>query len=119
VRRDLEWLLNSRRIAVEPDADLTEVNDSLYVLGLADVMSFGLSDAREQVRLLGHLEETIRRFEPRLANVRITQQEDISVTRGLRFRIEAALLIDPAPERISFDTVLQMASGEYSVREAN
>jgi len=27
-------------------------------------------------------------------------------------------LIDPAPERISFDTVLEISKGAYSVKEA-
>ena len=36
--------------------------------------------------------------------------------RVLRFRIDARLKIDPAPEPITFDTVLQLGSGEYQVR---
>jgi len=39
-------------------------------------------------------------------------------TRVLRFRIEALLLMDPAPEHISFDTTLQLTSGEYEVVNA-
>jgi type VI secretion system protein ImpF len=34
----------------------------------------------------------------------------------LRFQIEGLLIMDPAPEHISFDTVLQLASGEYQVK---
>jgi len=30
VRRDLEWLLNTRRIALEPDESLKEFNRSVY-----------------------------------------------------------------------------------------
>jgi type VI secretion system protein ImpF len=36
--------------------------------------------------------------------------------RQLRFQIEGLLLMDPAPELISFDTVLQLSSGEYQVK---
>jgi predicted component of type VI protein secretion system len=35
----------------------------------------------------------------------------------LRFRIEAHLDIEPVPEPISFDTVLQVGNGEFAVRE--
>ena len=35
--------------------------------------------------------------------------------RNLHFKIEALLIMDPAPERISFDTVLELASGQYKV----
>ncbi|HEX4166329.1 MAG TPA: type VI secretion system baseplate subunit TssE [Bryobacteraceae bacterium] len=119
VRRDLERLLNTRRIAFEPDALLAELNQSLYVIGLAEFTSFSLSDSSEQSRLLRHIQGVIRQFEPRLTNVRLSQLDDPMKSRQMRFRIEAALLVDPAPERISFDTTLQLSSGEYVVREAN
>ena|SRR3569833_336974 len=118
VRRDLEWLLNSRRIAVEPDSALAEVSRSMYAIGLQDFTAFGLADAQEQARLLRHLQSTISQFEPRLTNVRITPQGDPVKTRQLRFRIEGALRVDPAPERVSFDTVMQLSSGEYVVKES-
>ena len=56
VRRDLEWLLNSRRIAVEPDPSLTEVSRSVYVIGLSEFTTFGIADPKEQTRLLQHLQ---------------------------------------------------------------
>ena len=117
VRRDLEWLLNSRRVAIDPGSEFDEVNRSVYVIGLRDFTSFSLADASERSRLLQHIQSVVRQFEPRLANVRISEQDDRLKTRSLRFRMEASLLIDPAPERISFDTVLHLSSGEYSVRE--
>jgi type VI secretion system protein ImpF len=39
-------------------------------------------------------------------------------TRTLRFRIEGMLVMDPAPEHVSFDTVLELTSGGYEVRNA-
>jgi type VI secretion system protein ImpF len=117
VRRDLEWLLNSRRIVLEPDHGLSEVRDSVYVLGLADITSFSLSDTKERARLLRHMQSVISQFEARLVNVRISQRDDAAQTGSLRFRIEAALVMDPAPERISFDTALDLAGGDYVVRE--
>jgi type VI secretion system protein ImpF len=119
VRRDLEWLLNSRRIPVEPDPAFVEVNQSVYVSGLEDFATFSLADGQEQSRLLHHIQTVIRQFEPRLANVQISQQDDPIKTRRMRFRIEASLLVDPAPERISFDTVLQLSSGEYVINEVS
>jgi type VI secretion system protein ImpF len=119
VRRDLEWLLNSRRIAVEPDPSLAEVCRSVYVMGLSEFTGYGIADPKEQARLLQHLQMTIAQFEPRLTNLRITPQGDPVKTRQMGFRIEGSLLVDPAPERISFDTVLQLSSGEYLVKEAS
>lgn len=36
--------------------------------------------------------------------------------RALRFRIDARLRVEPAPEPVTFDTVLQLHSGEYLVK---
>ena len=37
--------------------------------------------------------------------------------QAITFHVEAMLMIDPAPERISFDTVLEMTKGAYSVKD--
>jgi type VI secretion system protein ImpF len=51
--------------------------------------------------------------------VRIVPLEETAHgTRTLRFRIEGLLIMDPAPEHVSFDTVLELTSGEYEVRNA-
>jgi predicted component of type VI protein secretion system len=39
--------------------------------------------------------------------------------RLLHFQIEGMLRTDPAPERIVFDTVLELSSGEYQVGRDN
>jgi type VI secretion system protein ImpF len=119
VRRDLEWLLNTRRIAEPPDERLREVNKSVYVYGLPDFTTYSLASPRDQARLLRAFQATVRQFEPRLANVKIVDlgQPDAR-SRTLRLRIEALLLMDPAPEHISFDTVLELASGQYEVEHA-
>jgi type VI secretion system protein ImpF len=39
-----------------------------------------------------------------------------SSKKKLRFQIEGVLKMDPAPEQISFDTVLQLTTGEYQVK---
>ncbi len=117
VRRDLEWLLNARRIAVEPPESLRELNKSLYMFGLPDLASFGLSSPKDRTRLLRMLQNTIRLFEPRLANVRIVPLDaDEPKRQSLSFRIDGLLLMDPAPEHISFDTVLEIPRGEYLIK---
>ena len=37
-------------------------------------------------------------------------------SRVLRFTIEAMMKIDPAPEHVTFDTMLELNSGEYAVK---
>jgi type VI secretion system protein ImpF len=117
VRRDLEWLLNTRRIAVEPPTGLREVNRSVYMFGLPDLMGFAIAAQQERQRLLRILQTSLKIFEPRLANVRVVLLDQDSTKRSrMSFRIEGMLIMDPAPESVSFDTVLELASGEYAVK---
>lgn len=119
LRRDLEWLLNTRRIAVPPDESLKEVNRSLYVYGLPDFTHYALNSPKDQAKLVRFLHLTAKLFEPRLANVKIVPLEGpAGKTRTLRFRIDGLLVMDPAPEHVSFDTVLELTSGQYEVQNA-
>jgi type VI secretion system protein ImpF len=111
VLRDLGWLLNTRRIADDPDESLKELGESVYVYGLPDFSSYAMASPADRAKLVRHLLATIKLFEPRLDNVRIIplESEDIGL-QELRFRIEGLLLMDPAPEPISFDTVIELKS---------
>jgi type VI secretion system protein ImpF len=112
VRRDLEWLLNSRRIFQEPDESLREVNRSVYVYGLPDFSAYSMASSGDQTKLLRHLLAAIKLFEPRLANVRIVPLQNSAFGfQEFKLRIEGLLLMDPAPEPVSFDTVIELRSG--------
>jgi type VI secretion system protein ImpF len=117
LRRDLEWLLNTRQIAGGVPEDFPELEGSLYGYGLPDVSNLSGSSIRDRNRLLRILESTITAFEPRLSGVKVSLVESGSNSgRQLRFQIEALLLMDPVPEQISFDTILELSSGEYQVK---
>jgi type VI secretion system protein ImpF len=119
VRRDLEWLLNSRQVAFPPPEGLRELNRSVYVYGLPDFSGYSLATAAAEARLTRQLQASLIFFEPRLARVRVEPIESIAgKTRTFRFRIEALLLMDPAPEHISFDTVLQLTTNQCEVQNA-
>jgi type VI secretion system protein ImpF len=63
------------------------------------------------------LGDCISFFEPRLKQVKVVMKNEPTATnRTLNFGIEGLLMMDPAPERVSFDTVYQMMSGEYQVK---
>ncbi len=116
VQRDLEWLLNSRRIFLEPDESLKELNRSVYVYGLPDFSNYGAASAPDRAKLLRQLMTAIKLFEPRLLNVRLVPVEsDGTGIQELRFRIEGLLAMDPAPEPVSFDTVVELRSSSCRV----
>ena len=115
VCRDLEWLFNSRQPIEAPQVGKL-LKTSLYVYGLPDISSLSVSSIRDRKRLSLALEEAIRLFEPRIQNPRVilTTTEEGKIQR-LRFIIEGLLRVDPSPEPVSFDTVLDITSGEYKV----
>jgi type VI secretion system protein ImpF len=116
VQRDLEWLLNTRRIFQEPDESLKETNRSAYVYGLPDFSQYTMASAADQSKLLRQILATVKIFEPRLANVRLVPAEDPEKgIQQFRLRIEAMLLMDPSPEPVSFDTVIGLKSGNARI----
>ncbi len=117
VRHDLEWLLNTRRIPETAPESFQELNRSLYHFGFPDITSMGRDSREVRTRLIRQVEETIAAFEPRLAGVRVSLTESTDDgKRQLRFLIEGLLRMEPNPERVVFDTVLEISSGEYRVR---
>jgi type VI secretion system protein ImpF len=116
VRRDLEWLLNTRRIAIPAPDALEEVTHSLYHYGLPDITSLSADSPESRVWLVRRIEETIELFEPRLTGVRVSLSETSGASgREMRFLIEGTLRMDPTPEQVVFDTVLELGSGQYQV----
>lgn len=117
VRRDLEYLLNSRSFIGEVDEGLVEVNKSVAVYGLPDFTCLSAKNPLELKRLTRVLENTIKVFEPRFLDLRVTLEPLTFVDKQLKFRIEAKLDVEPTPEHIAFDTVLQIGSGDFVVKE--
>ncbi len=116
VRRDLEWLLNTRQTADPLPPELKELNRSLAAYGLPDMSTANVRNSADQNRMLRSLETAISIFEPRLQDITVSLEAGRDGERSLKFRIEARLWVDPVPEPITFDTVLQLHSGEYEVK---
>src|SRR5215475_9771436 len=66
VQRDLEWLLNSRRVFQEPDEGLKEVNRSVYVYGLPDFTTYAVASPADRAKMARQLVAAIKLFEPRI-----------------------------------------------------
>ena len=119
VRHDLEWLLNSRRDLVVIDDGMPEARRSLLRYGVPDFSSMSRDGSDTLLRLVREVEECVANFEPRLSQVRVRAQVDPGMAGrpDLRFSIEGMLRVDPAPERVVYDTVLETGRGEYLVIE--
>lgn len=116
VRRDLEALLNSHRFCRTPPENTGQLDRSLLQYGAPDffAVNAGSAAAREEFRR--SLEEAIRRFEPRFKQVTVKLVDDgVSTDRTLRFHIDALMFADPAPDAVSFDSLLDPSSHSFSV----
>lgn len=119
VKRDLEWLLNTTKLPIEIPETCPEIQKSLLCYGLPDISSISLQNLADEQRLLRSIECAIEIFEPRLARARVTSKEELTYgQQSITFHVEAILMIDPAPERIAFDTVLEISKGAYSVKDS-
>ncbi|MBL8232389.1 MAG: type VI secretion system baseplate subunit TssE [Bryobacterales bacterium] len=118
LRRDLEWLFNTRaNHDLPPPTELPEVFKSVINYGLPDFTNLSFSTVRDRNKLLRQLEVAITMFEPRLVGVQVRIVEsDMELSKSVRFQIDGFLKMDPAPEHVSFDTVLDIPSGDYQVK---
>lgn len=118
VRRDLESLLNARRRRQPLPPELTELLTSPANYGIPDATSGAYAVAARREALAREVELTIRRFEPRLMDIRVTLLsggDDLG--RALRLKVEAVLRADPVPEPVSFETLLEPVTRDVTVRE--
>lgn len=118
VRRDLEDLLNTRQTNQGISEDFVEVQNSVVAFGLPDISSLNAITVQQREDIGRALESHIERFEPRLKDIRarLVDPGD-GKERRVKFHVEARLNLDPAPE-VAFDTVLELASGHYSVNQS-
>jgi type VI secretion system protein ImpF len=118
VLRDLEDLLNTIHTARDIPPEYAEVRDSLVAYGLPDLASLEAISSTQRTAIGESIRKAIARFEPRLRAVRVTLlKQDDNAQMSLKFRIDARLAVDPAPE-VAFDTILEVGTGKYLVSPA-
>ena len=115
VKRDVEYLLNTRCPPIPDILHYPKAAASVVNFGLPDVSAFSDSST-DQNALLAAMVQTLRRFEPRIQNVRVMVAPSETLTRSLRFHIEGRIQFDTTVENIEFDTVLELTRGEYEVK---
>ena len=119
VRRDLEELLNTRQSTAGLPAEFPEVHNSIIGFGLPDLTNLAAYTDEQRAEVGRLIEAAINRFEPRLKSVQAVMLDGTDTKeRRVRFRIDAKLCVDPAPE-VAFDTVLELMTGRYSVKSNN
>ena len=116
LKRDLEWLLNTRQPIMPALQSYPATAASIVNFGLQDISSFASSSGKDRSRLTLALEKCIRTFEPRIGHPHVFLTRSDTLNRSIKFYIEGSLTYENMEEEIKFDTVLELISGEYEVR---
>jgi type VI secretion system protein ImpF len=116
LKRDLEWLLNTRQPVIAEVESFPATAVSVLNYGLPDLHSFDGSAGKERNDLTVALEKCIRAFEPRISHPRVFLTRTDVLSRSLKFHIEGQVTYENMNEEIKFDTVLELISGEYEVK---
>jgi type VI secretion system protein ImpF len=117
VCRDLENLLNTRVRCMTLPAHYKELQQSLVNYGIPDITGASLGTSQDREAFCRLLQTIIRQYEPRFKTVTVkptvnTEPQD----RTFRFRIDALLMAEPAPEPIVFDSELRPGTGDFAVK---
>jgi type VI secretion system protein ImpF len=119
LKRDLEWLLNTRKTIDPAPASAVETNRSVHHYGIADISSKSTYSGRDQSDLAREMETVIAVFESRLKRARVRMEPVKPNYQTLKFVIEGLLCMDPAPEPVRFDTFLELGAGRYEIKGAD
>ncbi|MGH3185333.1 MAG: type VI secretion system baseplate subunit TssE [Streptosporangiaceae bacterium] len=120
VRRDLEALLNARRRWRSWPVQMKQLATSPIGFGIEDFTAGAFNEPRRREALRVEIEDTIRRFEPRFLSVHVVLIEVRDrLEATLRLRIEAIMHAEPAPESITFDTLVDPTTDDILVRTAD
>ena len=118
VRLDLEHLFNTRYRCISPLERHQHLKSSLINFGLPDISTVNLTAAASRQRFCREVEEAILTFEPRIKTVRVFSDKALNPEDpNIRFRIEAKLHANPAPETIVFDSSLNPINHNINIIE--
>lgn len=115
VLRDVENLLNTRRMTIKPPPVFQYLHQSLFVYGIEDFVAKNPKSPDVRQALKDSIESTLQKFEPRLRRVSIAFNDQEGNEQNLCFSVSATLYADPIHEPIYFDTWFSVNRGEYRI----
>ena len=115
IRRDLEELLNTRRPPAAVLEGFEQAARTVLNYGLAELSSLTPSSTHGAKEVQHAVERCLAEFEPRLRDVTVEVLRREQTAREIRLHIEAKIPMRPSAAAVSFDTMLDLTSGLYSV----
>lgn len=113
--RDLEMLLNTRRLQTHHLEGFPEAARSVLSYGMDDLGAYTLQDPSSRTRLLESLTEVLQRHEPRLKDVQVHLVSGDASPNHLAFRIEGRMAWGPA---VAFDARFHLGSQRCRIQQA-
>ena len=113
VMRDLGWLLNTRITFAERILDERKLSVVHY--GIPDFCSYSPASLADQELLVKRIKRCMEIFEPRLSEVKIEVNPEI--TDVLLLKIDSVLVMDSVSEPVSFRTVFNRNTGAWEIHE--
>lgn len=123
VVRDLQWLLNARvgRSPVYDGSGRHEqdpLHGTVLCFGLPDITTVDLKNVERRDAMRRSILAAIKKYEPRLDFVSVGADEEHAEGGETLFRIEARLLVDPEPIRLTFDAAVSWRDRNVEIRSA-
>ena len=115
IKRDVEWLLNSRKPVVAEVEAYPNAARSVFNFGLPELTSFSGANTDASTVLMS-IRNTLLNYEPRISDPRVFLVRTDVLSRSLRFHVEGKLMFENGVEDISFDTVMEVTTGGIEVK---
>lgn len=120
VRRDLEALFNTRIRNQSPAKSYRQLQTSLLNYGLPDLSTINFSSKKSRQDFCRTIEQAILHYDPRIKTAKVHTSDNIDVEDPtIRFRVEAVLHANPAPETIVFDSAFNPINQFVNVAEVS
>ena len=115
-RRDLEALLNTRRMCRTPAEESALLAEAITSYGVEDFVGAPLATFEQRQELASAVEKTIRTFEPRFTSVKVTMVKARELhERRQTIRIEAIAKLEHGPEPVVFESALDPTTRSFRV----
>ena len=88
LKRDVEWLLNTRRPPIDHIESYSKASASVIHYGLTDINAFTGSSGRDENALSLAILQSLREFEPRIQSPRVFLVRNDTANRHVRFHID-------------------------------
>ncbi|MFH0844414.1 MAG: type VI secretion system baseplate subunit TssE [Pseudomonadota bacterium] len=115
VRRDLQWLLNTRTSA--PGNLIDEHELTVIEYGMPDFGAYSPENPDHCLLLTKRITRSISAFEPRLKNVKVLVEPEMLDEKTLKVRVDAEMIMETVTEPVSFETVFQHQTGTWELHE--